>query len=81
MGRRREIKVGDKVAYSVQFLRAIHCYTGRMPAARGTVVSLESLGQKNDLAVIEWHNWPEMKTGRVLVYNLAHVGPNSKFAG
>lgn len=48
-----KIEVGDRVQYSVQWLRSIGEYTGSLPHAKGTVKKLVPLGSKF-LAVIDW---------------------------
>ena len=70
------VKPGDRVAYSAQFLRAIGCLTGELPAARGTVIAIEQLGSLQ-LAQIDWDR-PGIPQ-RVAVHNLATVGPNRRF--
>lgn len=51
----KSIAIGDKVAYSVQFLRSIGEVSGDMPAARGVVTALDELaGGKLILARIDW---------------------------
>jgi hypothetical protein len=82
-----DLQAGDKVAYSVQFLHSISCYTGALPAARGRIVRLRILGS-TVLAGIEWDAIPgNAGTGTdttdlpewVNVCNLARVGPNARF--
>jgi len=63
----QDIKVGDRVAYSRQFLRSIGCYTGDMPHARGTVTGLVQVGSVT-LADIDW-NLPDLPA-RVIEKNL-----------
>lgn len=73
----RAIQVGDKVAYSVQFLRSTGQIAGDAGHARGIVESLDTFGQGFTLARIKWNcDMPE----RVNVKNLAIVGLNTKFA-
>jgi hypothetical protein len=72
------VSVGDKVAYSVQFLKSIGCYTGDMPQARGTVTKVQTFGGSLELATIEW-NMPDMPE-KVNVQNLAKVGVNTRFS-
>jgi hypothetical protein len=67
---------GDKVAYSVQFLRSIgQAPTGQMCHWRGIVVAVRELGQRV-LVSVQWDSAPMM---RVIDANLAHVGPNTRF--
>jgi len=71
------MNIGDKVAYSVQFLDSIgESPTGDMCHCRGEIIALKPLGSIT-LAGIKWDN-PEMPD-LVNVKNLAKVGPNSKF--
>lgn len=50
-------QVGDRVKYAARFLRAIGCYTGPLPFARGTITEIiagyDSAGQ---LAAIDWQS-------------------------
>ena len=81
-------KTGDKIAYSVQFLRSIGESHGSMSHARGTVKEIKSYRTNFHLAVIEWENGkagpvdPDAPEGctNVNIQNLAKVGPNSRFA-
>jgi hypothetical protein len=70
------VEVGDKVAYSVQFLRSIGCQTGDIPRARGVVKEVVKFGD-NQLATIEW-DLPYIPP-KVVAFNLAKVGANSRF--
>lgn len=71
------MKPGDKVAYSVEFLKSIfEPLTSPMYHARGTVVSIADLGSTK-LASVDWGTGEFPK--KVNVANLAIVGPNSKF--
>lgn len=72
-----EVQPGDRIAYSAQFLRSINELSGDLPAARGTVIAIERLGVVQ-LARIAWDQ-PDLPT-RANVQNLAHVGPNRRFA-
>ena len=71
------MKVGDKVAYSVQFLKSIGMSHSEMAHARGTVKDFQKIGQNLRLAIIDWNNsdLPE----KVNVQNLAKVGLNRQF--
>lgn len=70
------IAVGDKVAYSVQFLRSIGMSHSEMARARGQVVEVKNYGSM-ELAQIKWDcDMPE----RVNVQNLAKVGLNTRFS-
>lgn len=69
--------LGDKIAYSVQFLRSIGMSHGEMAHARGVITGFMPLGSSTTLAEITWvkGDFP----GRVNVSNLAKVGPNPRF--
>lgn len=70
--------VGDKVAYSIQFLKSIGMSHSEMAHARGVITALTPFGGKgNALASIEWDR--EMP-GKVLTSNLAKVGLNREFS-
>lgn len=71
------MKIGNKVAYSVQFLKSIGMSHGEMAHARGEVVELIKLGSIT-LAKIKWLNGADMPE-KVNIANLAIVGANSKF--
>ncbi len=51
-----DIKKGDKVAYSRDFLRNTGQFTGPIPFARGVVTEIETLGKggRTKIAVVEW---------------------------
>lgn len=68
---------GNKVAYSVQFLKSIGMSHSDMARARGTITSFMLLGTDTQLASIVWDRgeFP----GKVNVANLAKVGPNPRF--
>jgi len=71
------VAIGDKVAYSVQFLRSIGMSHSDMAHARGVVTALGLLGRETVLATIQWdRDMPE----RVNVANLAKVGLNRGFS-
>ena len=63
--------IGDKVRYSVKFLRSIACYAGPMACATGTVTDLESFGDSS-LASVDWHG--EDLPKRILASNLTVKG-------
>lgn len=69
---RYEIVVGSRVKYSVRFLRAIACYTGPMPFARGIVTSVKGTSSYQ-IADILWDRPCDEVTARVNVANLAHA--------
>lgn len=70
-------QVGDKVAYSVQFLRSIGMSHSDMAHARGVVIALTDETRSWRLATIKWdREMPE----RANVHNLAKVGLNRRFS-
>lgn len=72
-----KFNIGDKVAYSVQFLDSIgESPTGDLCHCRGTITKLDSYGTLT-LATIDWQD-PEIPE-RVNVFNLAKVGLNHQF--
>src|SRR6056297_161474 len=76
-GENMTINVGDRVAYSVQFLQSVGCQTGPIPAARGTVVDRHQISHRW-LVTIDWDD-PTGLPPKVMDCNLAHVGPNTRF--
>ena len=71
------MKPGDRVAYSVQFLKSIfEGPTSPMCHARGTITGITDLGSTK-LATVDWgcDEFPK----KVNVANLAIVGPNRRF--
>jgi len=70
------MKIGDKVAYSVQFLRSIGSSHSNLARARGVIVGLQPFGTQT-LVTVDWGD-PEIPD-KVLAPNLALVGLNSKF--
>ena len=72
------MKPGDRVAYSVQFLKSIGCSHGQMAHARGKIASIKNLGELA-IATIQWDNMADLPE-KVNVKNLAIVGPNRRFA-
>ena len=72
-----KFEIGDRVAYSVQFLKSIGMSHSDMAFARGTIESFMPLGSSTLLAGIKWTagEFP----GRVNVANLARVGANPRF--
>lgn len=72
-----KFKVGDRVAYSVQFLRSIDMLNSSISHGRGIITELRMIAKDLVLAVIEWQN--EDLPNVVNVKNLAKVGPNSGF--
>jgi hypothetical protein len=72
------IKVGDKVAYSVQFLASIgEGATSDLAHGRGEVTEIKEYSSAFAIAGVRWDN-PELPD-KVNVKNLAIVGANSRF--
>jgi len=72
-----DFKIGDQVAYSVDFLRSTFQEHTATAHARGTVVGTQKIGETT-LVEIRWDS-DEFPT-RVNAFNLALVGPNMRFA-
>ncbi len=72
------VQPGDKVAYSVQFLKNIGMSHGEMAHARGVVMEVKSYSSTLQLAVIDWQGWDG--PDKVNVANLAKVGLNTRFS-
>lgn len=70
--------IGDRVAYSVQFLKSIGMSHGEMAHGRGVITDIETHGTLV-LAVIAWEKNADLPQ-RVGAFNLAKVGPNPRFA-
>lgn len=77
MGKQFTVEIGDKVAYSAQFLRSTGMAHTPAAHARGVVTEIKPLGSIT-LATIAWDN-PDIPE-RVAVPNLAKVGANPRFA-
>lgn len=72
--KKKEIEVGDRVAYSVKFLRSIGEYAGDLPHMRGTVKSIRDFGGESmSLAEVDWDK-QGFPVRHVHVKNLAVVG-------
>ena len=81
---RTELQIGDRVAYSRQWLRSTGNFTGPIPFARGRITAFEPLGRETMLAVVAWEGelvGESPAPTLVNVKNLARVGPNVEFAG
>lgn len=65
------IKVGDRVQYSRNWLRSTGNYTGRLPFAKGIVTSIKNYGGL-ELATINWGD-PDIPE-RVNIKNLHKIG-------
>jgi hypothetical protein len=74
-----DFKVGDKVAYSVQFLKSIGMSHGDIARGRGVITGIVQPCVDWKLAVIAWDKGADLPT-KVNVHNLALVGPNRRFA-
>ena len=71
-----KFKVGDRVAYSVQFLESVGGAHTDMAHGRGLITGFKQLSSETMLAVIDWdRELPEV----VNTHNLAHVGNNPRF--
>jgi hypothetical protein len=66
------MQIGDKVRYSVKFLRSIACYAGPMACATGTVTALQPFSGKHALVSVDWHG--EDLPQRILDVNLTVKG-------
>jgi hypothetical protein len=72
-----KFEIGDKIAYSVQFLASIGMRHGEMAHARGIITGFYPLSSQTMLAEIRWNKGD--CPGRVNTFNLAKVGANSRF--
>ena len=70
--------IGDRIAYSVQFLASIGMKHGDMAQGRGIITGIKSHGDTFTLADIAWEKNADLPE-RVNVFNLAKVGPNPRF--
>jgi hypothetical protein len=77
----KNLKPGDIVKYSRNWLRSAGIFTGEIPFASGRIVAIEPLGKCTDsnIATIEWSI--EGLPARVLTANLIradklHLEPN-----
>jgi hypothetical protein len=73
----KTFEIGDKVAYSVQFLKSTGQTTGNVPFARGIIKSFKRMGGIHSFCIIEWND-PDIPT-LVNPFNLAIVGSNRRF--
>ena len=74
------MKIGDKVAYSVQFLKSIGECHGDLSHDRGVITGLIPLGKEPNCTILAEIEWGGDSPKRVNTKNLAIVGPNRKFA-
>lgn len=65
-------RIGDRVQYAREFLRATGQLAGDVPHAIGRVISLQPISAALDLAVVEWDR-PDVPA-KVLTSNLVHKG-------
>ena len=72
-----DFKVGDRVAYTVQWLRSTGMSHSELSHARGEVIGITRLGER---ALIEVKWTVNDLPNRILDANLALVGPNPRFA-
>ena len=72
-----KIEVGTKVAYSVQWLKSVGMSHSEVARSRGVVTKITKHGERLIIAEVDWDSGQAAK--RVLVANLAKVGPNTKF--
>ena len=77
--KKSSLKVGDKIAYSVQFLRNIGASHSDMARGRGEITELKSYGENFTLAGIKWDKGANLPD-KVNVGNLARVGLNTRFS-
>jgi len=71
------VKPGDRVAYTIKFLKAIKQSHEDMSRDRGVVLSVKKYGERVTLVMVRWEG---DSPNRVNVRNLAKVGPNTRFA-
>jgi hypothetical protein len=74
MAKKFTVNIGDKVAYSIQFLASIGMSHSDMAGARGVVVEISTIGDRLLVAKIDWQN-PDMPE-KIAIFNLAKVGLN-----
>lgn len=70
--RQLNVDVGDRVAYSRNFLRSIACHTGPIPFARGTVKAVRWYGS-HPIATVEWEAEHMADEAGVFAGNLVRV--------
>lgn len=78
MTKKHNFKIGDKIAYSVQFLKSICMSHSEMARGRGEIVGFKDYGII--LAEIKWNVAADDCAGLVNICNLAKVGLNTKFS-
>ena len=65
-------RIGDRVQYAREFLRATGQLAGDVPHATDRVISLQPISKALDLAIVEWDR-PDVPA-KVLTSNLVHKG-------
>jgi hypothetical protein len=76
MTRKPNIQIGDRVAYSANWLRSTGMYVGELGFWRGTVTNMQTHGSKDFvLATVTWDKGkgPD-EPSLILAANLAKVG-------
>ena len=76
----RPFTIGDRVAYSVQFLKSVGLAHGAVAHARGTVIAVDAVNPQWTLVTVEWDRNVRELPRQVHAGNLAHVGLNTRFA-
>ena len=64
-------KIGDRVQYARQWLRATGNLAGDIPFAKGRIIALDPISKGLDIALIEW-NRPSLPA-KVLTSNLVRL--------
>jgi hypothetical protein len=77
MSKTPTFKIGDRVAYSFQWLKSAGMLHSEYAQGRGIVTAVKPLGS-GALVSIDWQKGAGAP--RVLAANLAHVGANRRFA-
>ena len=73
------MKIGDKVAYSVDWLRSTNMEHSHLARARGTILFIKEIGE-NKIATVDWGEDSKDVPLRVSTKNLALVGLNTRFS-
>lgn len=50
------LQIGDRVAYSKNFLKSTGQYTGDIPFARGIVTAIQFIAPTYSLVTVDWNN-------------------------
>jgi hypothetical protein len=67
------IKLGDTVCYTADWLRSVGDYAGPLGQARGTVTALRHLGESVTIATVRWDR-PDVPTS-INITNLERTRP------